>query len=62
MDKVFVNMIAHIRLIVPDAKFPPNISLPKLIHFQYYFYKEKEKHFTEVRTARQTEEQTNTEP
>ena len=56
MDKVFVNMIAHIRLIVPDAKFPQNISLPKLIHFQYYFYKEKEKHFTEVRTAMQTAE------
>ena len=52
MDKVFVNMIEHIRLIVPDAKFPPFHQSCEIDSFSILFYTEKEKHFSEV-TKRQ---------
>ena len=45
MDKVFVNMIEHIRLIVPMQNSLHFISLAKLIHFQYYFTQKRKNTF-----------------
>ena len=52
MDKVFVNMIEYIRLIVLDAKLPPFHQSCEIDSFSILFYTEKEKHFSEVTERR----------